>query len=264
MEWLWIILRYLFPTDPVRQCIAAARHSVAQLANDLMQEDVLLAFAHDQEARRNVACAIQVYEHLVRTAIAARACQIAGLPFGQRLERPYIPPRAKDLIELLARLGDLARMCHDIERLAQLHAVKLMRLQAADPFGLAAHGSTDAWLRHAAHHEGVSVAGHGAGVFSLILSSTRSVRPSKDEDERPQARMRDPPIFDVFANQPTRLAGPTCEVAPRCATALAFRPNPTYQDALHAGVAELVDALVLGTSGAIRGGSSPSTRTSHP
>src|SRR3546814_11385917 len=32
--------------------------------------------------------------------------------------------------------------------------------------------------------------------------------------------------------------------------------------AASAGVAELVDALVLGTSGAIRGGSSPSARTS--
>ncbi len=138
MDWLWILLRYLFPSDPVRQCIAAARHAVAQLASDLMQEDVRLAFEHDEQARRNVACAIQVYEHLVRTAIAARACQIAGLAFGQRLERPCIPPRAKDLIDLLARLGDLASMCHDIERLAQLHAVKLTRLHAADPLGLAA------------------------------------------------------------------------------------------------------------------------------
>jgi hypothetical protein len=139
MDWLWILLRYLFPSDPVRQCIAAARHAVAQLASDLMQEDVRLAFRHDEQARRNVACPIQVYEHLVRTAIAAR-------PFGQRLERPCISPRAKDLIDLLARLGDLAGMCRDIERLAQRHAVKLTRLHAADPLGLEATSP----LRHAA------------------------------------------------------------------------------------------------------------------
>ena len=43
---------------------------------------------------------------------------------------------------------------------------------------------------------------------------------------------------------------------------LAFSAIPPYHPALsHAGVAELVDALDLGSSGATRGGSSPSTRT---
>ena len=42
-----------------------------------------------------------------------------------------------------------------------------------------------------------------------------------------------------------------------CVTA--GREQPTNGE--HAGVAELVDALVLGTSGESRGGSSPSART---
>ena len=56
---------------------------------------------------------------------------------------------------------------------------------------LVAHGTTDAVLCAAAHHELVA-----ASPFALILSSTRSVRPSKDE--RDYARARGPPLASNF------------------------------------------------------------------
>jgi hypothetical protein len=56
--------------------------------------------------------------------------------------------------------------------------------------------------------------------LALMLSSARSARPSKDEAALTAvstAKSRAPPIFDVYANQTTRLAGFTCEVAGGCA-----------------------------------------------
>ena len=69
---------------------------------------------------------------------------------------------------------------------------------------LVAHGSTDAALRAAAHHELVA-----ASPFALILSSTRSVRPSKDE--RVLTGARGPP--NLQQTQQFQLAF-TCENAP--------------------------------------------------
>lgn len=42
-----------------------------------------------------------------------------------------------------------------------------------------------------------------------------------------------------------------------------FKSCQGHQNTHYAGVAKLADALVLGTSGEIRGGSSPSTRTDY-
>ena len=53
----------------------------------------------------------------------------------------------------------------------------------------AAHGSTDAWFHHAAHHEAVGVAAIKIDArVALILSSDRRERPSKDEGGLTKAR----------------------------------------------------------------------------
>ena len=69
---------------------------------------------------------------------------------------------------------------------------------------LVAHGSTDARLRRAAHHElvGVATLTHAASPIALILSSTRSVRPSKDE--RGYAHARGPPLTQFLKHNPPR------------------------------------------------------------
>ena len=77
---------------------------------------------------------------------------------------------------------------------------------------LAAHGSTDAALHAAAHHELVGAAPPQA----LILSSAHRARPSKDE--RGPAHARGPPLHLNFSKpNPQYLAGSSCEAAPVCA-----------------------------------------------
>ena len=226
MEWLWIILRYLFPLDPVRQCIAALCNRVAVMINIALDDDALDDLAADPEARIALEAALIDYESTLRLVIAARAHQIAKLRFLPGKKAFHRPARARSLVDLVKRIQILAKDCADIERLAHLQAIRLKRERDADPLKLAAHGSTDAAHRAAAHHEPAGVAGILKAQIALILSSTRSVRPSKDErvltGARNAAGARAPPIFDVYPNPATRLRSPASEVAPRCATA--FRP----------------------------------------
>jgi len=214
MEWLWIILRYLFPLDPVRQCIEALRDRTAAMVAIVFNDEALTDLASDPLARIDIEAVLIDYESTLRFAIAGRAHQIAGLRFRPAMQTLHRPTHARSLVDLIRRIQILARYCADIERLAQLQAARLKRQRDADPLGLAAHGSPRGGAAIKSNHEAVAVS--GTGVFSLILSSTRSVRPSKDEAEPPHARTRGPPVFDVVVNQPTRLAA-ACEVAALCA-----------------------------------------------
>ena len=230
MEWLWIILRYLFPHDRVRQGIEAARRLVGQLALDALSDTSLDQFARDPGSRRYLEAHIIAYEDSVRAVIAARACQIAGVALRSSWQEIHLPARAKSFVHVLARLNDLLEMCDDIERLAQLRAVQLKRMHDNDPLGLAAHGSPRGGAAIKSNLEPVGVSGALKAQIALILSSTRSVRPSKDErvltGARKAAGARAPPVFDVCLNQTTRLAGITCEVATRSAP-----HGPTTQSA---------------------------------
>ena len=218
MEWLWIILRYLFPLDPVRQCIAALCDRVTAMLSIVLDDDALDDLAGDPEARIALEAALIDYEATLRLTISARAHQIAKLRFIPGKKSLHRPASARSLVDLVKRIQILAKDCADIERLAQLQAIRLKQERAADPLSVyAAHGSTDAALRAAAHHEPVSVS--GKSLLALILSSARSARPSKDErvlTAVSTAKSRAPPVFDVYANPATRLAGFTCEVATRC------------------------------------------------
>ena len=218
MEWLWIILRYLFPTDPVRQCIAALCDRVAVMLNIVLDDDALDELASDPEARIALEAALIDYEATLRLTISARAHQIAKQRFIPGKKAFHRPTRARSLVDLVKRIQILAKDCADIERLAQHQAVRLKREREADPLKLAAHGSTDAALRAAAHHEAVGVAELIKAHSGLILSSARSARPSKDEAVLIAASTaRAPPVFDVCPNQTPRLRSPASEVATRCA-----------------------------------------------
>ena len=220
MDWLWIILRYLFPLDPVRQCIAALCDRVTAMVQLILDDDALDELASNPDARIALEAALIDYEATLRLTIAARAHQIAKLRFVPDKKSFHRPARARSLVDLVKRIRSLAMDCADIERLAQLQAVRLKREREADPLGLAAHGSTDAALRAAAHHEAVGVSRKGSPI-ALMVSSTQSVRPSNHERvltgaSRNAAAARAPPVFDAFANPETRLAGFTCEAATRC------------------------------------------------
>jgi hypothetical protein len=190
MQWLRLLLAYLFPRDPVRQV-------VANLAEGMRNPATLAALAEDDAYRAHVEAIAKDYEATAHLAIAARACAIAGIRFRPAARPFHTPSRPQSLAHLIRRIHTLVALCDDIERLAQLRAMKLRRERERDPLGLAAHGSTDAWLRHAAHHEAVGVAQFLRIPIGLILSSTRSVRPSKDEAVLTAVPARAPPVFDA-------------------------------------------------------------------
>ena len=182
MTWLWIILRCLFPGDPIRQTAEAMRHRVIQLVDTVSDGNWLPQLQADPAFRLYLEFLILDAEDCLRLWISRRGCQIARI----RRRTPWVRcdphlVHAKDLPELIARIRALAATCEHMEDLAQAHAAKLTRLRDADP--LAAHGSPDAMNGAArcaaAHHELVDVS-HKSNK-ALILSSTRSVRPSKDE-----------------------------------------------------------------------------------
>jgi hypothetical protein len=199
MQWLWLLLAYLFPRDPVRQVVEAARQVVANLAEGMRNPDTLAALAEDDAYRAHVEAIAKDHEATVHLAIAARACAIAGIRFRPAARPFHTPSRPQSLAHLIRSIHTLVALCDDIERLAQPRALQLRRERDADPLGLEAHGSTDAWLRHAAHHEAVGVA--------LTLSSlgceagggggSRALARETEGAGRNAAGSRAPPVFDL-------------------------------------------------------------------
>ena len=210
MEWFWIILRYLFPLDPVRQCIAALCDRVSVMLDIVLDDDARDELAADPGARSALEAALIDYEATLRLTVSARAHQIAKLRFVPGKKAFHRPTRARSLIDLIKRIRVLALGCTDIERLAQRHAVKLTRLRGADPLGLEAASP----LRHAtspACSEGrQSFTGEAGG------GGLRALARKTEGAARYNGTARAPPVFDVSRHQPTRLAGITCEVAAHC------------------------------------------------
>jgi len=181
MTWLWIILRYLFPADPIRQCAQAMRHRAEQLIHVANDAATLAELLVNPALRLQLEFLILDAEDSLRLWIAMRGCQIAKIrpKVPRRRATPHLT-RPKSRAQLLARIVAFVADCEAMEQRAQAHAAKLKQLRDADPF--AAHGSpkilNGAALRAAAHHE---LVGSAESREPLILSSARSARPSKDE-----------------------------------------------------------------------------------
>jgi len=136
MDWLWIILRYLFPRDHLRQGAEALRQRVAQLVHVGQDEAQLAQLLIDPALRRQLEFLILDAEDCLRLWIAMRGCQIAKV----RPNRPHARAapnltHAKDLPDLLARIHALAAACAAMEKRAQAHAAGLKQLRAAAPLG---------------------------------------------------------------------------------------------------------------------------------
>jgi hypothetical protein len=191
MQLLWIILRALFPTDPVQQCIGAARHRIALMASEVFSPQSLFLLEHDPRARLHIEALIIDYEAALHMAIGARACQIARIRFRYLPKTCYRPTRALSVERLLARIRALVAMINDIERLAHIRAERLKRERDTDPLGLEAHGSPNE-LNGAFSTPTEATTG-------LMVSSKQSVRPSNHEAVLNGLATcpRPPPVFDV-------------------------------------------------------------------
>jgi hypothetical protein len=121
------------------------------------------------------------------------------------------------------RFENYRRACMTFEACARGYVEHLRAQHGLSKAELVAHGSTDARLHRAAHHELVGVAMFQRSQFALTLSSAQRARPSKGE--RGPAHARGPPWrSSLLKTQITRLAGPACETAPACA-----KKNPGEQ-----------------------------------
>ena len=103
MKLLWIILRALFPNDPVQQCIEAARQRIALMVREVFSPESLFLLAHDPRARLHIEALVIDYESALHFAIGARACQIANMRFRQHPRAFFRPTRALSVERLLAR-----------------------------------------------------------------------------------------------------------------------------------------------------------------
>jgi hypothetical protein len=185
MQLIWTILRWLFPTDPVQQCIGAARHRIALMASQVFTPQSLFLLEHDPQARLYIEALVIDYEFALHMAIGARACQIAKLRFRMHPRNFYKPTRALNVAALLKRIRALVTMCNNIERLAQIRAERLKREHDADPLPL--HATSPAF-----GEEELSSLAEGGGGGARALA-----RVTEGAGRNAAGLPRAPPIFDV-------------------------------------------------------------------
>lgn len=182
MEWLWIILRYLFPRDPLRQGAEAMRHRARQLVHAIDDPDTLALLLVDPALRLQLEVLILDAEDCLRLWVSMRGCQIAKIgptmPWSRAVLHPTHP---RDLPELIARIRALVADCNAMEKRAQAHAAKLKQMREAAPF--AAQGSTKAARRAAAHHEALKSLQSNAGLMASRPSTRRAEAQRRREDE---------------------------------------------------------------------------------
>ncbi len=160
-------------------------------------ETIALLLAH-AEARLTFALTRQAYRRL---------------GWNPRLVRFNLIPATYNLREVQERYANYVNAFGDMNSVVEAYIEDIRQRYRIAERDLVAHGSTDARQSRAAHHE---LRPGSTAPLALILSSTRSVRPSKDE--RGYAHARGPPLNLNFPESiATRLARPAREIAPTCA-----------------------------------------------
>ncbi len=134
-------------------------------------ETIALLLAH-AEARLTFALTRQAYRRL---------------GWNPRLVRFNLIPAIYDLRDVQERYANYVNAFGDMNAVVEAYIEDIREQYRIAQRDLVAHGSTDARQSRAAHHELAA-----ASPFALILSSTRSARPSKDE--RGHAHARGPPL----------------------------------------------------------------------
>ena len=206
MEWLWIILRYLFPLDPVRQCIAALCDRVTAMLSIVLDEDALEDLAADPEARIALEAALVDYEATLRLTISARAHQIAKLRFIPGKKSFHRPTSARSLVDLVKNAFRSSRKIAPTSNAsARLQANRLKRKREADPLGALTLTPSlrDSPLRHDAARRATSPGFAGGGQSQSSTGEAGGggsprLRGETEGAGRNEAGARAPPVFDVY------------------------------------------------------------------
>ena len=211
-ELFLVLLRILFPLDPVARLREVTRDYLSEIMGWLDDPLDVAEIARRPDWLEILEAHIIVAENGVELLITERARQIAGLPFiyTRRMAPPHLR-KVKSLSRLLNRITHLARLFHNLERLAARRADRLRSQQS--PLRLdASHQSTSPALRAA---EATCPLQLNVQIASLSPQDWgRWIGASSRRDGGGCASPRGPPPNPVPKTKLPHLAGPTCENAP--------------------------------------------------
>jgi len=132
-----VLLRILFPLNPVRRLWEVTRDYLSELMDRLEDPDGFADLVHDPHACADLEAHIAVAEQGIHLLIHERARQILGLPFEYTPRSPVYPRhRAKPLRQVIARFSRAAALFQDIERLAQRRAARMRHEMEQNPLPL--------------------------------------------------------------------------------------------------------------------------------
>ena len=148
-RWLIVLLRILFPLDPVAQLREVTRWFISGIIDMLADPRWIAEFEEFADARAMLEGMIASAEEGVKLLIHERACQILGMPYWY-VARPheYPPRRARAMSDITARLNRVLALQDRIEDLAQRRAARMRLEREANPLRLAPSAqSTSPMLR---------------------------------------------------------------------------------------------------------------------
>jgi hypothetical protein len=133
-----LLLRILFPLNPVRQLSEIVREYICLLIDAFDDGDDFEALANDPERLALLEGHIDVTEEEIHAIIGMRAREIAGLRYIRTRGCGIGVPRrrARDIATVMRRFQRLLTLFYDIERLATIRAKRFRREVDRNPLGV--------------------------------------------------------------------------------------------------------------------------------
>jgi hypothetical protein len=138
-QMLLILLRILFPLDPVVRSRELMRNWLDMVMSWVADPEELEAYAYWSEDRAKLESCICFLEYAMQVLLHDRARQMLGQRYVHvpLQDKPHIR-HPKSLNQLLKRLAQLARDFHNLDALAARRADRIKRERDSDPLRLAA------------------------------------------------------------------------------------------------------------------------------
>ncbi len=136
-QMLLILLRILFPLDPVARTRELMRSWLGMVMSWVADPEELEAYAYWSEDRAKLESCICFLEYAMQVLIHDRACQMLGQRYVHvpLQDKPHIR-HPKSLNQLLKRLAQLARDFHNLDALASRRANRMRRDRDSAPLRL--------------------------------------------------------------------------------------------------------------------------------
>jgi len=177
-QMLLILLRILFPLDPVARTRELMRNWLGMVMSWIADPEELEAYAYWSEDRARLESCICFLEYAMQVLLHDRARQMLGQRYVHvpLQDKPHIR-HPKSLNQLLKRLAQLARDFHNLDALAARRADRIKRERDSDPLRLAATPqSTSPSLRQTTGELPPPVRSTGGGRSPRLRGETEGAR----------------------------------------------------------------------------------------